>query len=173
MRVGRADDSKRFERHVHGPRADALAEGDVDAKIFHRRVHKLFDRLGQAVDFVDEQYRPGAGLRQVRQQIFGRRQSRAAGDLQWHVERSGNASGERRLAQPRWAVEQDVAQRFLPNLRGFDRDHQPIVDLPLTNHILQPLGPQRNVVLGRQCLRRGDRRRRRHIIGGKYRFARH
>ena len=50
---------------------DAVAEDDVDAEIFHRRVDKLFDDARHPVDFVDEQDAAVFQIRQERQHICG------------------------------------------------------------------------------------------------------
>ena len=96
-----ADHGERPQLHVHGPRAGAFAERDVDAKVFHRRVHELLDRFGQPMDFVDEQNRTLLGVREVRQQILRSGEGGTAGDLQRDAEIARNAGGERRFAEAR------------------------------------------------------------------------
>ena len=59
-----------------------FAERDVDAKVLHRRVHELLDRLGQPMDFVDEQDRAFLGVGEIGQQVLRGGEGGAAGDLQ-------------------------------------------------------------------------------------------
>ena len=59
-----------------------------------------------------------------------------------HAQVAGNAGGERRLAQARRAVEQDVPQRIAPLAGGVDGDLQPGIDLALPDHVAHPLRAQ-------------------------------
>jgi len=43
----------------------------VISKIFHGRVHELFDRFGQSMNLVDEQDRTLFGIGEIGQQILG------------------------------------------------------------------------------------------------------
>ena len=54
----------------------------------------------------------------------------------------GNAHGERRLAQARRPVEEDVPERFLPFRGRIDGNLQPGIHLPLPDHIPHSLGTQ-------------------------------
>ena len=51
----------------------------------------------------------------------------------------GDAGGEGCLAQPRRAVQEDVAQRLAPFRRRIDGDAQPLVDVPLPDHVAHVL----------------------------------
>ncbi len=48
---------------------DALVEDEVDREILHRRVEQLLDRLGEPVDFVDEQDVAGLQVRENADQV--------------------------------------------------------------------------------------------------------
>ena len=139
---GGPDQRERPQRHVDRPGVDPLAERQVDAKILHRRIQKLLDRLRQPMDFVDEQHRPLLGVGQIGDHVLGGRQGRAAGDLEADAQVAGDAHGEGRLAQARRTVEEDVPQRFAPFRGRIDRDFQPRVHFPLPDHVLHPLRAQ-------------------------------
>ena len=68
----------------------------------------------------------------------------------------GNAGGERRFAQPRRPVEQNMPQRFAPLPGGIDRDFQPLRHLALADHVAHPLRPQNAIVLLRHHSRCGN-----------------
>ena len=154
-----------------------FAERDVDAKVLHRRVHELLDRLGQPVDFVDEQDRAFLGVGEVRQQVLRGGQGRAAGDLQRNAQIARDARGERRLAEAGRAIEQDVAQRLLALAGGVDGDRQPLGHLPLADHLVHVPRPQGDFVVAQLGERLARRRRRRgrfaQAVGGENRFAGH
>ena len=114
---------------------DAFAQNDVDAEVLHRRIEKLLDRLGHAMDFVDEQDRSFFDVRQIGEQVLGRGQGRPAGDLHGNAHVAGDAGGEGRLAQARRAVQEDMAQRFAALRGGIDGDAQPLMDLALADHV--------------------------------------
>ena len=144
----RADDRHRAELHVDRAGVHALAERDVDPKILHRRVHELLDRLWQPVDLVDEEDRALLGVGEVGEQVLGRGERGAAGDLEADVQLAGDARGEGRLAEPRRAVEQHVPER-LPAVGGrLDGDLDPLADVALADDVADPLGTQRDVVDG-------------------------
>ena len=66
------------------------------------------------MDFVDEQHRPLFGVGQIGDDVLGRRQGRAAGDLEADAQIAGNAHGEGGLSETGWTIEQNVPQRFPP-----------------------------------------------------------
>ena len=121
---------------------DAFAQDDVDAEILHRRIEKLLDRLGHAMDLVDEQDRSFFDVRQIGEQILGRGQGGPAGDLHADAHVVRDAGGEGRFAQARRAVQEDMAQRFAALRGGIDGDAQPLVDLALADHVAHPLRAQ-------------------------------
>ena len=140
---------ERPQLHVHRARAGAFAERDIDAKILHRRVHEFLDRFGQPVDFVDEQDRAFLGVREVGQQILGRGQRGAAGDLQGDAQIARDAGGESRFAQAGRTIEQDVAQRLFAFAGRIDGDRQPLGHLLLADHLVHVPGPKRGLVVTR------------------------
>ena len=142
-----ADQRERLERHVDRAGVHPFAQQDVDAKVLHRRIEELLDRLGQPVDLVDEQHRPFVGVGQVGDQVLGGLQHGAAGDLQGHAQVAGNAGGKGGFAQPRRTVEEDVPQRVAPFAGRIDRDLQPREDLALADHVLHLLRAQQAVVV--------------------------
>ena len=142
-----ADQRERPQLHVHRAGPGPFAERDVDAKVLHRRVHELLDRLGQPVDFVDEQDRAFLGVGEIGQQVLRRGERGAAGDLQRHAQLARDARGERRLAEAGRAVEQDVAQRLLALAGGVDGDRQPLGHFALADHLAHVPRPQGDFVV--------------------------
>jgi hypothetical protein len=137
-----SDQRELLELEVDRAGVDSLAEHDVQAKILHRRVEVLFHRLGNAMDLVDEQDGLLFEVRQVRDEVLGRFECRAAGGYQRDVELAGDAVGKGSLAQSRRAVEEDVPQRLPPLAGRIDDDVQPLDDLPLADHVAHPLRAQ-------------------------------
>ena len=144
---GRADQRERPQLHVDRAGAGPFAERDVDAKILHRRVHELLDRLGQAVDLVDEQDRALLGVGEIGEQVLGRGEGGAAGDLQRDAQVARDAGGEGRLAEAGRAVEQDVAERLLAFAGGVDGDLQPLGHLALADHLAHVLRAEGDFVV--------------------------
>ena len=143
----RADQRESLQVHRDRAGVDALAEHDVDAKILHRRVDELLDHARHAMDFVDEEDRAFLDVGQKRQQVGGLRQGRPAGHLDRRAQFVRQHRGERGLAEPRRAVEENVAERLLEFLRRVDRDRQPPGDCLLADHLAQELRPQRRIAL--------------------------
>ncbi len=89
---------------------------------------------------VDEE---DVALLQIGQQggeVTGLFDGRAAGDADLHPHLVGDDARQRRLAQTRRAVEQDVVHRLAPALGRFEIDFQVLLDLFLSDVVLQMLG---------------------------------
>ena len=67
----RADQRERLQRHLHRPRARALADDDVQLEVLHRGIEDFLDRRTHAVNLVDEEHFARAEVRQNRRQIAG------------------------------------------------------------------------------------------------------
>ena len=109
---GRADQGEGRQRQGHGAGAGALAEHDRQLAVLHRRVERLLDRAAEAVDLVDEE--DAAGLQRGEEGgDVGLALERRAGGLDHrHADLGGDDVGQRGLAEPGRAGEQDVVERL-------------------------------------------------------------
>ena len=109
----RADQRELLQRHLHRPRARALADHDVELVVLHRRIEDLLDRRRQPVDLVDEQH-----LVLLRGWSASPARSPGFSSTGPAVARTGTPSSlrddvrQRRLAEPGRAVEQHVIERL-------------------------------------------------------------
>ena len=106
---------ERFEFHIDGPRIEPFPQNNIDAKVFHHRVDKLFDGGRQTVDFIDKENRIATRVCQIRQQILGGSQSRARGDLALDIEFFGQCQSQCCLAQAGRTIELPVSLDPLGN----------------------------------------------------------
>ena len=109
---GRADDGEFLERQVDRPGRHPLAEDDVDAEVLHHRVDELLDRLGQAVDLVDEEDRALRRVRQIGHHVHLLVERGSTRHVQLDAQLVVQDAGEGRLAQAGRAIEEDVRQRL-------------------------------------------------------------
>jgi hypothetical protein len=136
----------------HRARAGTLAQHHVQREVLHGRVQDLLHRVAQPVDLVDEQHVALAQRGEHRGQVAGALDGRTGGgaDLRPHL--GGHDVGQRRLAQPRRAVEQDVVDRLIALPRRVDQDRQVLLDPILPGELIQPSRPdaglQDQLVLG-------------------------
>ena len=104
----RADQRERRQRQADARGRRALADDDVELEVLHRRVQDLLDGPREAVDLVDEQHVALLQLGEDGRQVAGPLESRAGRDVQVHAHLGGDDAGQRRLAEPRRAGEQQV-----------------------------------------------------------------
>ena len=94
------------------PRARSLADNQVHAKIFHRRVQHFFHRGLQAVNFIQEEnlffFKRGQNRCQV---PLALQQGPGAG-LYRNVQFVGDDLCQGRFSKTWWSVEQHVVQRL-------------------------------------------------------------
>ena len=132
---GRADQRERRQRQGHGAGAGALAEHDRQLAVLHRRVERLLDRAAEPVDLVDEE--DAAGLKRGEEggDVGLALQRRAGGLHERHLHLGGDDVGERGLAEPRRAGEQDVVERLAAPPRRLDEDRQLLGHLLLVDEV--------------------------------------
>src|ERR1019366_1465249 len=144
---GRADEALpgggadgRVLRHGQGvrPRARPHAHQDVHAEILQRRVEHLLHVRHQAVNLVDEENLVQADIAQNAGQVEFFLQNRPRRGGQGHAELLGDDGGERRLAETRRPVQQDVIHRLAALAGGLDGDLEVLLQLPLSGEIGQP-----------------------------------
>ena len=134
---GRADQRERRQRQGDGARARALAEHDRQLAVLHRRVERLLDRAAEPVDLVDEEDAAGLQRGEEGGDVGLALQRRARGLHQRHAELGGDDVGERGLAEPGRAGEQDVVERLAAPARRLDEDRQLLGDLDLVDEVGQ------------------------------------
>ena len=145
---GRADQRERRHRHLHRPRAGPLPDHDVDLEVLHRRIEELLDDRTHAVHFVDEEHIALLEIGQDARQIAGLLERRPRRGAHRRAELVGNDVGQRRLAQPRRAVEQHVIERLAALARGRDRNDQVLAHALLADVVAQRPRTQPRLVLG-------------------------
>ena len=154
----RADDGDLLDLQPDRARARALAEHDVEGEVLHRRVQDLLDDVAEPMDLVDEQHVALAQAGQDRGQVAGPLDGRARGGADLSAHLGGDDVRERRLAQPRRAVQEDVVDRLGAMLGSVDQDRQVLLDPILSGELVEATRPdgrlERALVLGH--IGRGD-----------------
>ena len=157
-----ADQRESGQVDPHRPRRRSLAEDDVDGEVFHCGIEHFLNRAVEPVDLVDEQNVARLEIRQDRNQIALTLDRRARGDAQADAHLGRDDRRQRRLAESRRPVKQDVVERFAALFRRIDEDLERLFDafLPdvlgkpsraqaaLHGHILDEL-PRRHGAIGR------------------------
>ena len=141
----RADQREGRQRQGDGAGARALAEHDGQLAVLHRRVEGLLDRAAEAVDLVDEEDAARLQRGQEGGDVGLALERRAGGLDHRHAELGGDDVGERGLAQPGRAGEQDVVERLAAALRRLDEDRELLGDLLLVDEVGEGLRAQRAV----------------------------
>ena len=119
--------------------AGPLADDDIEGVIFKGRVEHLFHLPGQAVDLVDEEDVPLLQVGQQGGQVPRLFDGRARGDPDLHPHLVGDDAGEGGLAQAGRAVEQDMVHRLAPAAGRLKVDLQVLLDLFLSDIVLEML----------------------------------
>ena len=88
----------------------AIADENIDLKIFHRRVEDLFDHGTQAVNLVDEQNITGFHVRQHSYKLRRAFEHRTGGRFDRHTHLSCDDVRKRCLAEPGWSEYQRVIE---------------------------------------------------------------
>ena len=72
------------------------------------------------MDFIDEEHFPGLQVREHRGEVAGLLDHRPRRGPDRHFQLVGYHGRERRLAKPRWTVQEHVVERLAALLRGGD-----------------------------------------------------
>ena len=142
-----ADQRELLQRHLDRSRARALPDHDVELVVLHRRIQHFLDRRRHPVDLVDEQHLLLAQARQNRREIARPLEHRARRRPHGHAELVSDHVRQRRLAEPRRAVQQHVIERLAPLARGRDRHLQIGADPLLADVVVQRPRTQSGLVL--------------------------
>ena len=135
----------------------ALADGDRQLAVLHRRIEGLLQRARQAVQLVDEEDAARLERGQERGDVALALERRAGGLHERDVELGGEDLGQRGLAEAGRAGEQDVVERLAARGRGLERDRQLLAQRGLADELLEAPRAQRAVELlvgeqGGRCL---------------------
>ena len=143
----RANQRELLQRHLHRPRARSLADHDVEFVVLHRRIQDFFDGRRQTMDLVDEENLVLLEIREHRGQIARLLDDRPGCRAHRHAQLVANDVGERRLAEARRSVEQDVIERFLAPARGGNRHMQVVAHAILADVLVQRSRAESRLVL--------------------------
>ena len=88
---------------------------------------------------------PSSRLVEQRREIARLGDHRARGGAEADAHLAGQDAGQRRLAEPRRTVEQDVVERLAPALRGIDEDAQILARRLLPDELVEALRAKRCV----------------------------
>ena len=96
------------------------------------------------MDLVDEKHIVRLQVGELGREIAGLLDHRPRGRAEAHAHLAGDDLRHRRLAEPRWAVQQDMIQRLTAPLGRRDEDLEILADLLLADEIVERLRPQRH-----------------------------
>ena len=160
---GGADEREMVQVEGMNARAGALADDEVDAKIFHGGIEDFFDGGLQAMNFVEkENFLCLEGSEDGGEVAFAFEQRAGAG-FDGNIEFVGDDLGERGFAEARRAVEENVIEGFAAVAGGFDGDGDVFLDALLADVFVEALGADagveaRVIVRGApETMRGGDR----------------
>ena len=120
-----------------------MADDDVEAKVLERRVEDLLGGTVQPVDLVNEEHVAGLECRQDRGDVALPLESRSCNLTDTDSELIAHDLGERRLAEPGRAGEEDVVEGLSARLGRSERDRKLLLDPLLPDEVGQRLWPQR------------------------------
>ena len=129
----RADQGEGRDVEADGASARPLADDDVEREVLHRGVEHLFDAVREAVDLVDEEHIMLLQIRQESGEVAAPFDGGAGRLAEVDAELVGDDAGERRLAEARRPVEQDVVERLAARERRLDEDGEVRLDLLLAD----------------------------------------
>ena len=100
----------------------AFANDEVELEVLHCRIEDLLDGRIEPMDLVDEQDVALLEIGEERCEIAGAGDHRAGGGAEVHPELARHDLGERRLAEPRRAGEEDMVEGLAAGAGGGDED---------------------------------------------------
>ena len=142
---GGSDEREARQIEADGAGRRPLAHHDVQLEIFQRRVQHLLHHAVQAVDLVDEQHVALFEVREDGGQVPRAGDSRPRGGADGSAQLVGHHRGERGLAQARRPREQNVVGHIAPGPGRVDHNAERFLHLGLTQVVVQPLRPQREI----------------------------
>ena len=139
---GGADEREMGQVEPDRTRGRPLADHDVEHEILERGVQHFLDHAVHAVDLVDEQHVAFLEVREDGGEVARPFYGGPARRLDVGAELVGDNGGQRGLAEPGRAGEQDVVSRLAARLGGLDHDGERFLHLRLTQVVAQKLRPQ-------------------------------
>ena len=143
----RADERERLERHLDRARRRPAADHDVELEVLHRRIEDLLDVRREAVNLVDEDHfalvERGEHPREIARALDDRARRRSNRRAQL----VGDDCCERRLAETRRTIQQDVIERLAPVAGGGNRHLQVLADAVLADVVVERPRAQPDLVL--------------------------
>ena len=153
---GRADQREARQIDPDRARRRPFADHQVERAILHRRIEHFLDRRIEPVDLVDEQDVAVLEVGQQRGEVARLGDDRAGGGAEADAHLAREDPGQRRLAEPRRPVEQDVVERLAPALRGADEHPQVLARRLLADELVEALRAQRRIGVLAGALGRRD-----------------
>jgi hypothetical protein len=129
-------------------RVRALVDDELALERVHGLVHVLFEHAREPVDLVDEHDLVLLDVTQHAEQLSRVLERGTRGHLDRHLELARDDVRERGLPQPRRPVQQYVIERIAALLRRRDEHAQVLLELGLSDELLEPPRPQERVALG-------------------------
>ena len=105
------------------------------------------------MDLVDEQDVAVLEVGQQRGEVAGLGDHRAGRGAEADAHLAREDAGQRRLAEPRRAVEQHMVERLAAALRGVDEHPQILARRLLADELVEALGPKRRIGVLAPCAR--------------------
>ena len=143
-RAGRgAHQGERRQIELDRARARALADHQIELRVFHGRIQHFLDHGTQAVNLIDEQHVPRFEIGQQRCQITGPFEHRTGGLAQIHTQFVGNDVRQRGLAEAGRPKYQYMIQGLAPLARGLYENIHLRLDVRLPDVVGQRLRAHR------------------------------
>ena len=133
----RADQRKTAQRKLERLGVRAAIDDEIDLKVLHRRIEELFYDAPEPMNLIDEEHVAFFERRKDADEIFGLLERRPARRPKVRAQLARDESCQRRLAEPRRAVEQNVFERLAALLGGVDRDVQVLDDALLPDVLFE------------------------------------
>ncbi len=120
----------------------ALADHDVELEVLHRGVEDLLDGAGEAVDLVDEEHVALVELREDGGEVAGPFERGPRRDVEVHAHLGGDDAGERGLAEPGRAGEQQVVGGLAAPAGRLEDDGEVLLQLGLADELGEAARPE-------------------------------
>jgi hypothetical protein len=151
---GGADEGEMVEVEGMDARTGALADDEIDAKIFHGGVEDFFDGGLQTMDFIEEEDLFFFQRSEDGGEVAFAFEERAGAGFDGDLEFIGDDLGEGGFAEARRAVEENVVEGFTAVAGGFESDGDIFFDAFLADVFGKSFGTDAGVQAGVVILQR-------------------
>ena len=131
------DQGERGDRQREGRGLWTSADDDIDPEVLHGSVEDLLNSRTKSVDLIEEEDVTAFEIGEDGDEVASPLKRRSGGGPETRPGRGSNDPGERGLAEPRWAVEEEVFDRFAPSGRPGKHRAQGADDVRLTDILLE------------------------------------